>query len=83
MTLYKLKIAAKEADETAYGLLLCQTSKNYPNCEKEQIKLDEIIKILSKIKSTSKIQINKNNHLQINTSSNFQIKIHFQINKVC
>ena len=61
MTLYKLKIAAKEADETAYGLLLCQTSKNYLNCEKEQIKLEEIIKILSKIKSTSKNNIKNPN----------------------
>ena len=50
----KLKIAAKEADETAYWLLLCQTSKNYPNCEIEQNKLTEIIKILSKIIATSK-----------------------------
>ena len=52
--IHKLKIAAKEADETSYWLLICQHSKNYPNCEKEQEKLDEIIKILSKIIATSK-----------------------------
>jgi four helix bundle protein len=28
--IHKLKIAAKEADETEYWLLLCQNSKNYP-----------------------------------------------------
>ena len=52
--IHKLKIAAKEADETAYWLIICQLSKNYPNCEKEQDKLQEIIKILSKIITTSK-----------------------------
>ncbi len=52
--IHKLKIAAKEADETAYWLIICQQSKNYPNCEKEQDKLQEIIKILSKIIATSK-----------------------------
>lgn len=31
--IHKLKIAAKEADETEYWLLLCQESANYPNCE--------------------------------------------------
>ncbi len=31
--IHKLKIAAKEADETQYWLLLCKRSKNYPNCE--------------------------------------------------
>jgi four helix bundle protein len=52
--IHKLKIAAKEADETAYWLIICQLSKNYPNCEKEQEKLQEIIKIISKIIATSK-----------------------------
>lgn len=31
--IHKLKIAAKEADETQYWLLLCKRSKNYPNWE--------------------------------------------------
>ena len=52
--IHKLKIAAKEADETAYWLIICQQSKSYPNCEMEQEKLEEIIKILSKIIATSK-----------------------------
>ena len=28
--IHKLKIAAKEADETEYWLLLCENSENYP-----------------------------------------------------
>ena len=51
--IHKMKIAAKEADETEYFLLLCQFSKTYPF---EQIllgKLSVIIKVLSKIISTA------------------------------
>ena len=47
--IHKLKIAAKEADETEYWLLLCQKSTHYPDCKELQEKLIEIIKILSKI----------------------------------
>ncbi|MCX6267497.1 MAG: four helix bundle protein [Bacteroidetes bacterium] len=52
--IHKMKIAAKEADETKYWLTLCEMSKNYPfdNCLKE--KLQSIINIISKIISTSK-----------------------------
>ena len=52
--IHKMKIAAKEADETEYWLLLCQFAKNYPFDATLLIKLDEIIKILSKIIATSK-----------------------------
>lgn len=52
--IHKMKIAAKEADETEYWLLLCHLSKSYPNCEELQKKLEEIIKILSKIIASSK-----------------------------
>jgi four helix bundle protein len=34
--IHKMKIAAKEAAETEYWLLLCQLSKTYPNCEELQ-----------------------------------------------
>ena len=30
---HKIKIAAKEAEETQYWLWLCRESKNYPNCD--------------------------------------------------
>jgi four helix bundle protein len=52
--IHKLKIAAKEADETEYWLLLCEMSKNYPKNELLKEKLHSIINILSKIISTSK-----------------------------
>jgi four helix bundle protein len=52
--IHKLKIAAKEADETDYWLTICKLSKNYPDTTELQTKLQSIIKILSKIISTSK-----------------------------
>jgi four helix bundle protein len=52
--IHKLKIAAKEADETDYWLILCEMSKNYPKENALKEKLLVIIKILSKIISTSK-----------------------------
>ncbi len=52
--LHKVKIAAKEADETEYFLLLCKFSKTYPFNEILIDKLKVIIKVLSKIISSSK-----------------------------
>jgi len=52
--IHKLKISAKEADETAYWLLLCQHSKNYPNCEGLLEKIQSIQRVLSKIIASSK-----------------------------
>jgi len=52
--IHKLKIAAKEAEETDYWLLLCKLSGNYPYDELLHQNLLELIKILSKIISTSK-----------------------------
>jgi four helix bundle protein len=52
--IHKMKIAAKEAEETEYWLLLCQLSKSYPDCEELQNKLTDIFKILSKIIASSK-----------------------------
>jgi len=52
--IHKLKIAAKEADETEYWLMLCEMSRTYPNNELLSEKLKSIINILSKIISTSK-----------------------------
>ena len=52
--IHKMKIAAKEADETEYWLLLCSLSKTYPKDEQLSEKLKTIIKILSKIISSSK-----------------------------
>jgi four helix bundle protein len=52
--IHKLKIAAKEADETEYFLLLCQFSKTYPFDQAVLDQLGVIIKVLSKIISSSK-----------------------------
>ena len=51
---HKLKIAAKEADETQYWLSLCNYSKTYPDCNHLMSKLEEIQKILNKILGTAK-----------------------------
>lgn len=52
--IHKFKIAAKEADETEYWLLLCKESNHYPNPEKILEELAVIIKVISKIISSSK-----------------------------
>lgn len=52
--IHKMKVAAKEADETKYWLMLCHLSKHYPDCTTLQEKLSEIVRILSKIISSSK-----------------------------
>jgi len=52
--IHKIKMAAKEADETEYWLLLCKNSPSYPFEEKLLTDVRELIKILSKIISTSK-----------------------------
>jgi four helix bundle protein len=57
--LHKLKIAAKELEETEYWLLLCKESKNYPFDEKLLELLNSIRKLLSKIIFTLKQSLNK------------------------
>ncbi len=48
--IHKIKIAVKEAEETAYWLLLCKNSKGYDNnCDELISKCKSIINILSKI----------------------------------
>ncbi|WP_310555350.1 four helix bundle protein [Flavobacterium sp.] len=54
--IHKLKIAIKEADETEYWLFLCDAHKSYPNCKELLNDLSEILKILNKIISTSKLK---------------------------
>lgn len=52
---HKLKVAIKEADEVEYWLFLCQEHKAYPDCLQLLEDLTEILKILNKIISTTKI----------------------------
>ena len=56
--IHKLKIAAKEADETEYWLLLCQQSPNYPFNPDMVTKLISIKKLLSTIISKMKNRSN-------------------------
>ena len=58
---HKLKVSLKEADETEYWLFLCENLENYPNPEGLIDKLNGIIKMLNKIISTSKNNIQVKN----------------------
>jgi four helix bundle protein len=52
--IHKMKIAAKEADETIYWLSLFKFSKNYPDSNNLLDLVNTIMKVLSKIISSSK-----------------------------
>ncbi len=52
--IHKMKIAAKEADETEYWLLLCKFASNYPDSPELLVKIASIKKVLSAIISTLK-----------------------------
>ena len=52
--IHKIKIAAKEADETQCWLTLCDYAKDYAECEALILKLEEVHKVLNKILATSK-----------------------------
>jgi four helix bundle protein len=55
--IHKMKIAAKESSETLYWLILCERSEHYQFDKKLRDDIDEIIRILSKIISSSKGRI--------------------------
>lgn len=58
--IHKLKIAAKEADETEYWLLLCKMSTIIDlDCQHLIDKLNVIQRILSKIIATSKLSLSE------------------------
>lgn len=52
--IHKMKIAAKEADECDYWLALCKSAEGFPDPMYLITSLNEIIKIISRIISTSK-----------------------------
>jgi four helix bundle protein len=52
--IHKFKIAAKEAEETEYWLLICKSSKGYPDPDHLMIKLKSIQKVVNRIIATSK-----------------------------
>ena len=52
--IHKMKVAAKEAEETEGWLLLCKYSASYPDIENLLIQLASIMRLLNKIISSSK-----------------------------
>src|SRR5438132_5790039 len=44
--IHKLKVAAKEGEETEYWLQLCKNSKNYPDCDNLLLQIRSILKVL-------------------------------------
>ena len=52
--IHKMKLAAKEADETQYWLTLCDYSSSYPDCKNLWPKLESIQKLLNAILGSSK-----------------------------
>jgi four helix bundle protein len=52
--IHKMKLAAKEAEETEAWLVLCQYSNSYPNPGALLEKLTSILKLLNKIIGTAK-----------------------------
>lgn len=52
--IHKIKIAAKEGDETQYWLLICEKAPDYPKPEGLTDKLEVLNKILGSILTTSK-----------------------------
>ena len=56
--IHKMKIALKETEETEYWLELCDYSKNYPKPGTLPDDIEGILKMLSKIISTSKLNRN-------------------------
>jgi four helix bundle protein len=71
--IHKMKVAAKEASETLYWLILCERAERYRFEKKFRNELDEIIKILSKIISSSKRKMPGFIWGLIYAFSNFQI----------
>ena len=52
--IHKMKIASKEAEETEYWLELCEFSKKYPKPKQLLSEIESILKVLSKIITTSR-----------------------------
>ena len=53
--IHKFKVAAKEADETEFWLLLCEKSNGYPETRDLMNKLKNIQRIINKIINSSRM----------------------------
>src|SRR5690349_1047104 len=54
--IHKMKIASKEAEEAEYWLELCDFAKNYPKPGTLLIDIESILKVLTKIISSSRLK---------------------------
>jgi four helix bundle protein len=52
--IHKMRVAAKEAEETQYWLWLCERSPGYPNCDALITKLEEVNRVLGSIVNTAR-----------------------------
>ena len=52
--IHKIKLAIKDANETLYWLLVCERSESYPSNEDVKDRIEELIRIISKILVSSK-----------------------------
>lgn len=68
--IHKMKIAAKEAEETQYWLWLCDYSPNYPNCNSLINKLEEVNRVLGTIVNTARKNINSKSKQNSITNAN-------------
>ena len=71
--IHKMKIAAKEASEKLYWLILCERNIAYHCDAKFRNDLNDIIRILSKIISSTKGKISGFIWMLLYSFSNFQI----------
>lgn len=63
--IHKMKLAAKEADETDYWFTLCEKSKNYYYDQNLHDSLHDLIRIISRIISSSKKQAQPPNNMML------------------
>ena len=61
--IHKLKIAAKEAVEAEYWLILCKNSPSYSSCDHLMSQVQIIQKVLSKIIGSTKKGLREKIHL--------------------
>ncbi len=67
--LHKLKIVAKEIEESKYWLLLCERAPSYPFKNELKEKVDELALIVYKIISTTTKNLNQINEPEVNYSN--------------
>lgn len=54
---HKMKIAAKEAEETQFWIIICEQTPSYPKCDELKGPLDSIQKVIGKILSSTRKKI--------------------------